>query len=90
MMGGSAPGLLALAQAMHQLGEIKILAPDHNWYGSGHVYRYIIRWITFENALKKLELIAYIGIKGIGKEQLSVNNMVTIQLPFLNQSLVER
>jgi 5'-nucleotidase len=35
--GVTAPGLLALAQAMQSLGEIKILAPDRNWSGSGHV-----------------------------------------------------
>lgn len=35
--GVTAPGLLALAQAMQSLGSIKILAPDRNWSGSGHV-----------------------------------------------------
>lgn len=35
--GVTAAGLLALAQAMQSLGTIKILAPDHNWSGSGHV-----------------------------------------------------
>jgi len=35
--GVSAPGLLALAQAMRPLGEISILAPDRNWSGGGHV-----------------------------------------------------
>jgi 5'-nucleotidase len=35
--GVSAPGLLALAQAMRPFGDIKILAPDRNWSGSGHV-----------------------------------------------------
>ena len=35
--GVSAPGLLALAQAMRPLGDISILAPDRNWSGSGHV-----------------------------------------------------
>jgi 5'-nucleotidase len=35
--GVNAPGLLALAQAMRPFGEIKILAPDRNWSGSGHV-----------------------------------------------------
>ena len=35
--GVTAPGLLALAQAMQPLGSIKILAPDRNWSGSGHV-----------------------------------------------------
>lgn len=37
--GVTAPGLLALAQAMRSLPEAKvsILAPDRNWSGSGHV-----------------------------------------------------
>ena len=35
--GVAAPGLLALAQAMRPFGNIKILAPDRNWSGSGHV-----------------------------------------------------
>lgn len=35
--GITAPGLLALAQAMRPLGKISVLAPDHNWSASGHV-----------------------------------------------------
>jgi len=35
--GVQAPGLLALAQAMRKLGQVTVLAPDHNWSGSGHV-----------------------------------------------------
>jgi 5'-nucleotidase len=35
--GVTAPGLLALAQAMRPFGDIKILAPDRNWSASGHV-----------------------------------------------------
>lgn len=35
--GVNAPGLLALAQAMQELGEVSILAPDRNWSGGGHV-----------------------------------------------------
>lgn len=35
--GITAPGLLALAQAMRELGQVSILAPDHNWSASGHV-----------------------------------------------------
>jgi 5'-nucleotidase len=35
--GVAAPGLLALAQAMRELGEVSILAPDRNWSGGGHV-----------------------------------------------------
>lgn len=35
--GVSAPGLLALAQALRALGPVTVLAPDHNWSASGHV-----------------------------------------------------
>lgn len=35
--GVSAPGLLALAQAMRGIADVSILAPDRNWSGSGHV-----------------------------------------------------
>jgi 5'-nucleotidase len=35
--GVYAPGLLALAQEMKKIGEITVLAPDHNWSASGHV-----------------------------------------------------
>lgn len=35
--GINAPGLLALAQAMRELGKVTVLAPDHNWSVSGHV-----------------------------------------------------
>lgn len=35
--GVFAPGLLALAKAMLPLGEVSVLAPDHNWSASGHV-----------------------------------------------------
>src|SRR5512133_2743785 len=35
--GVNAPGLLALAQAMRELGKVSVLAPDHNWSASGHV-----------------------------------------------------
>lgn len=35
--GVSAPGLLALAQGMQNLGDVSILAPDRNWSGGGHV-----------------------------------------------------
>lgn len=35
--GMTHPGLLALTQAMKELGEVTVLAPDHNWSASGHV-----------------------------------------------------
>lgn len=35
--GITAPGLLALAQEMRSIGEVSVLAPDHNWSASGHV-----------------------------------------------------
>jgi len=35
--GITAPGLLALTQAMRLIGQVTVLAPDHNWSASGHV-----------------------------------------------------
>ncbi len=35
--GVLAPGLLALAQEMRNLGRVTVLAPDRNWSASGHV-----------------------------------------------------
>ncbi len=35
--GVQAPGILALAQAMRQIGQVTVFAPDHNWSASGHV-----------------------------------------------------
>jgi len=35
--GVFAPGLLALAQEMRHIGQVTVLAPDHNWSASGHV-----------------------------------------------------
>lgn len=35
--GVTAPGLLVLAQAMRQCGQVSVLAPDRNWSGGGHV-----------------------------------------------------
>jgi 5'-nucleotidase len=32
-----APGLMALAKAMRNFGEVSIMAPDRNWSGGGHV-----------------------------------------------------
>jgi 5'-nucleotidase len=35
--GVQAPGLLALAQEMRNLGRVTVLAPERNWSASGHV-----------------------------------------------------
>ncbi|HEY9077588.1 MAG TPA: 5'/3'-nucleotidase SurE [Anaerolineaceae bacterium] len=35
--GVSAPGLLALAQALRTIGKVSVVAPDRNWSASGHV-----------------------------------------------------
>ena len=35
--GVNAPGLLALLQEIRKLGQVTVLAPDHNWSASGHV-----------------------------------------------------
>src|SRR5512147_1768491 len=35
--GVQAPGILALAQAMRQVAQVTVVAPDRNWSASGHV-----------------------------------------------------
>jgi 5'-nucleotidase len=35
--GVFAPGLLAMAQELRKIGDVTIVAPDHNWSASGHV-----------------------------------------------------
>lgn len=35
--GVQATGLLALAQAMRQIGDVTVVAPERNWSGGGHV-----------------------------------------------------
>lgn len=35
--GVGAPGLLALVNSMKELGNVFVVAPDHNWSASGHV-----------------------------------------------------
>jgi 5'-nucleotidase len=35
--GVAAPGLLALAHEMRPLGQVTVVAPDHNWSAGGHV-----------------------------------------------------
>jgi 5'-nucleotidase len=35
--GVQAPGLLALVQALRKIGEVSVIAPDHNWSACGHV-----------------------------------------------------
>ena len=35
--GVQAPGLLALAQELRQVGKVTVFAPDRNWSASGHV-----------------------------------------------------
>lgn len=35
--GVFAPGLLALAQSLRQIGDLTVVAPDRNWSASGHV-----------------------------------------------------
>jgi 5'-nucleotidase len=55
--GVLAPGLLALAQAMRELGQVSVLAPDRNWSGSGHVK-------TIDRALRVREVRLADGAPG--------------------------
>lgn len=56
--GVSAPGLLALAQVMKQLGEVTVLAPDRNWSGGGHV-KTIDRPLRVKEVKLSDDLVAY-------------------------------
>jgi len=47
--GVQAPGLLALAQCLAEVGDVTVLAPDRNWSASGHVktmHRPLRAWPT--------------------------------------------
>ena len=57
--GVTAPGLLALAQALRALGKVTILAPDRNWSASGHVK-------TMHRPLRLKEIILEDGLPAGG------------------------
>jgi 5'-nucleotidase len=59
--GVLAPGLLALAQEMRQLGKVTILAPDRNWSGGGHVK-------TLDRALRVREFHLEDGTQAFGSD----------------------
>lgn len=59
--GINAPGLLALAQAMRQIGRVYILAPDRNWSASGHVK-------TLDRPLRVREVILEDGSRGFASD----------------------
>lgn len=59
--GVLAPGLLALAQALRQLGEVRVLAPDRNWSASGHVK-------TLERPLRVREVVLADGSSGLASD----------------------
>ena len=59
--GVQAPGLLALAQAMRKLGDVTVLAPDHNWSASGHVK-------TLERPLRVKEVVLADGTQAYASD----------------------
>lgn len=59
--GVLAPGLLALAQEMRNLGKVTILAPDRNWSGGGHVK-------TLDRALRVREFRLEDGTQAFGSD----------------------
>ena len=59
--GVTAPGLLALAKEMRKLGEVSVLAPDHNWSASGHVK-------TMHRPLRVKEVILEDGSKALASD----------------------
>lgn len=59
--GVQAPGLLALAQAMHSLGRVTVFAPDRNWSASGHVK-------TMDRPLRAREVILADGTTALSTD----------------------
>jgi 5'-nucleotidase len=59
--GVLAPGLLALAQEMRNLGKVTILAPDRNWSGGGHVK-------TLDRAMRVREFHLEDGAQAFGSD----------------------
>ncbi len=59
--GVTAPGLLALKQAMDELGKVTILAPDRNWSASGHVK-------TLERPLRVKEMALCDGTRALASD----------------------
>jgi len=55
--GIQAPGLLALAQAMRQIADVTVFAPDRNWSASGHVK-------TLERPIRVTETLLADGTPG--------------------------
>ena len=56
-----APGLLALAQSMRQVGKVTVFAPDRNWSASGHVK-------TLDRPLRVREVVLADGSIGFSSD----------------------
>lgn len=59
--GITAPGLVALAREMMQLGRVSVLAPDRNWSASGHVK-------TLERPLRVKEVTLLEGVRALATD----------------------
>ena len=59
MTAWTAPGLLALAQALRSFGKVRVLAPDRNWSASGHVK-------TLDRPLRVKEVVLADDSPGLG------------------------
>ncbi len=59
--GVMAPGLLALAKTMREIGEVSIVAPEINWSASGHVK-------TMHRPLRVREVILQDGTKALSSD----------------------
>lgn len=78
--GVSAPGLLALAKEMRKLGDISILAPDHNWSASGHVK-------TMHRPLRVKEISLLNGIPAFASDGAPSDCVALALLGFLEEKV---
>jgi 5'-nucleotidase len=78
--GVTAPGLLALVQEMRKIGEVSILAPDHNWSASGHVK-------TMHRPLRVKEVQLRDGTKAFASDGAPSDCVALAQLGFINKKI---
>jgi 5'-nucleotidase len=78
--GINAPGLLALVQEMRKIGEVSILAPDHNWSASGHVK-------TMHRPLRVKEVQLQDGTRGFASDGAPSDCVALAQLGFIDKKI---
>ncbi len=78
--GINAPGLLALAREMQNIGDVTILAPDRNWSASGHVK-------TMHRPLRVKEVYLEPGITALASDGAPSDCVALAQLGLVEKTI---